>query len=451
MALLPVAVTAAAALSAAGEWTMPAHTGRSAGITGGGQPIRWPAASLIPSAANSNFTTPTDSAQPCHWPLAQIPSEVAIPEVTLDRATNIGLLLADRILPGNAATSRFEAHRIGVAFTISKGGFGIWADAANGGSTGGGGAAQVAEARWAIQAADGAAGAIAHRLRVTGARISPVAACATGIADFICGARLLQTEPLDAVACGASESSLHPLLLHSFDHMGILDRAPMRPFDESRHGFNLGEGGAIFLMEPVQAKQDVPPPLGYLTAAALIADAHHMTELHPQRPTLTRLIRQLLNDRRTVAPRRPLESLYINAHGTGTPLNDPWESQQLIEAFGHNGWARTGGWLVPDAPVVISGTKALAGHLLGASALFEAFLCLAVLNGSPPPPTWNLQRPHAPWPMAMQACPALQLLGDPAWDRPKITAAPFDAAMTLNYGFGGHVGGALFERGGNER
>ncbi|HTL52103.1 MAG TPA: beta-ketoacyl synthase N-terminal-like domain-containing protein [Planctomycetota bacterium] len=283
--------------------------------------------------------------------------------------------------------------------------------------------------------------------------MTPVAACATGVANLASGARLLGADGLAAVICGGAESSLHPAVAASMRSMGIIDAQPMRPFDTRRGGFNLGEGGGLLVLEPAAAVLDSSERhlLAWLTGARLFSDAHHMTDLHSRRQTLTRLMRDLFRHRSQLLVSHAIEKLYVNAHATATRLNDVWETAQIIDAFGPGGWAREEGWIAPDALVVVSGTKSMTGHLLGASATLEAVICVAVLNGAPPPPTLNLIEPHDPWPQVLRQFDRLQLLSDPAADwrvpvRSQDAGQPFDAALSLNYGFGGHVGGVLFER-----
>ncbi|MGH7145996.1 MAG: beta-ketoacyl synthase N-terminal-like domain-containing protein [Planctomycetota bacterium] len=475
MSHLPVAVTAAVAWSAAGRWVWP-----------GAEPRVWPRVwprvePRVEPDVRPDFRPdvgPADDSERLaawRWPERspiQLSSELGVPVARLgrefsatgglerpsvDRACNIAAGMADDLRPVLDRIVGRDPERFGCSVTVSKGGIGGWIDHARA-PVGADGCWGIRAAEMDILAADAAGGFVAERLNLRGPRIAPVAACATGVATLAAGARMLATDHLAGVVCGGAESSLHPAVVQSMLRMGILDRAPMRPFDRRRAGFNLGEGGALLLLEAglrpdrrANANSD-PRPLAWLVSAAVLADAHHLTELHPQRGTLTRLIRRLFKEARAngSAGDPPCESLYVNAHATGTVLNDRWESAQLIDAFGPAGWARREGWIAPSAPVVVSGTKSLTGHLLGAGGAVEAALCVAVLNGAPPPATLHLSAPDGIWPEAVDPHEPLELLTDPLLaDQAPARRAEwprFAAALSLNFGFGGHVGGLLFER-----
>lgn len=422
MPFVAQAVTAAVAISAAGRWRLP-----------GAAPV-WRCAPVHAPVGGGA------------WPVAAIAAPLKN-QRTPDRACNLAIDLAAELRGCAPWLAAEDPERVGVCVTVSKGGIGPWVDLtprlARG--VGQGGALDVV-AHVDILLPDAAGGLVAETGNWRGPRLAPVAACATGVANLACGARLLCADGLAAVVCGGSESSLHPAVLHSMGRMGILDAAPMRPFDRAAAGFNLGEGGALVALETA-ARLGGRAPLAWLTGACLLADAHHITELHPTRGTLTRVLRRLLADRGGRL-RRPLRNLYINAHGTGTDQNDGWETAQLIAAFGADGWARNAELMAPDATVWISGTKSMTGHLLGGSGALEAAICLAVLQGAALPPTFRLREPRACWPAALKACPQLRLLCDLEGDgaaalQPRTSVA---AALSLNYGFGGHVGGVLFER-----
>lgn len=245
-------------------------------------------------------------------------------------------------------------------------------------------------------------------LRVAGPVLSPVAACATGAHTLALGAQLIEDGYADVVLAGAAELEIPPLVHAGYRTLGALSRTGiMRPFDRRRDGFVPGEGAACILLENAEhARRRGAAIHATLAGWSLRADATGATIMDAAGDSIARAIDEAM--RRAGAARLD----YINAHGTATVLNDVTETRAIRRACGSH--------------VPVSATKPLTGHLLGAGGAVEAVLCLRAMRESYLPPTLNLEDP------------------DPACDLDYIPregrAAPIATALSLSFGFGGHIG-----------
>ena len=287
-----------------------------------------------------------------------------------------------------------DKSRIGVSFTSSKGdlnrlesGFFDWQPDAP---------ARYWAREW------GAQGRVA----------APNAACASGAHALALGAQWIQDGEADLVLAGAVEVPQHPMVTAAYRNMGALSRSGiMRPFDARRDGFVPGAGGAFFVLESeAHARARGAHVHGYLSGWSWGCDAHHITQMAPGGAAIERAIAQAL--KRAGDPKVD----YVNAHGTAT-LNDGIEARALYRAFGRS--------------VAVSSTKPLTGHLLGAAGAVEAALCLDALRNQCAPPTLNLENVDAQIELDL-------VMGA---DR----AMKIETALSLNYGFGGHIGVLVFE------
>ncbi|MFO0950461.1 MAG: beta-ketoacyl-[acyl-carrier-protein] synthase family protein [Isosphaeraceae bacterium] len=256
-----------------------------------------------------------------------------------------------------------------------------------------------------------------------GPRLTPVAACATGLIAALRGADLIRRGECDVVLAGAGDASLEPLVLGAFRRMGVL--APVRdgddparavrPWDRNRSGFLVGEGGAVLVLEREDhARSRGVLPYCEFAGGLFGADAHHMTDLDPDPTNLAGLIGRALD----LSGVEPAGLDHVNVHGTATRSNDPLECQALKLALGEH----AGG-------VSCSASKAQVGHCLGAAGAVElALTCLAVRDQFVPP-TLNLDDPD----------PLCDLDATPHVGRPR----PVRAALKLSLGFGGHLAAAV--------
>jgi len=216
---------------------------------------------------------------------------------------------------------------------------------------------------------------LAARAQLTGPRYVVSTACSSAAKTFSAAARLLELGVVDAVLAGGVDA-LCETTLRGFHALGILSRRACRPFATDRDGMNIGEGGALFLLE---RGDDAPIVLrGYGESS----DAYHMSSPEPTGSGASAAIRQAL----ARAGLDASEVDHVNAHGTGTKQNDAAEAQALHAIFGRS--------------VSVASTKGFTGHLLGAAGAVEAVIAMACiehgfvpasLGASPADPTIELQ------------------------------------------------------------
>jgi len=243
-----------------------------------------------------------------------------------------------------------------------------------------------------------------------------VAACASGTNSVIMGAEWIRHGICDAVITGAVESSLHPLYQAAFRQMGVLAARHVRPFDKNREGFALGEGAGILVLERKDmAMLRGAPVYGEIAGSAMANDAGHPVAFNLSGDVIARAIA-------TALTKAELDTVdYINAHGTGTKLNDVIETRAIKKALGSRAY-----------DVSVSSTKAATGHLLGASGAVECAFALLALRDGVVPPTLNLYEPDG----------ECDLDYTPHCARGKNMRT----AMSLSFGFGGQIGVIVVSR-----
>jgi 3-oxoacyl-[acyl-carrier-protein] synthase II len=230
-------------------------------------------------------------------------------------------------------------------------------------------------------------------------------ACAGGGNAIGHAADLIRSGLAEAVLAGGYEA-LCDLVFAGFDCLQSLAPEQCRPFDTGRNGLMLGEGAAFLVIESEEsAKRRGAEILGFVTGYGHGTDKGHLTQPSQDGAPLEAAMRMALKDAQTGAN----EIDYVNAHGTGTPLNDRAEAAAFARIFGETG-AR------------LSSTKAALGHTLGAAGAIEAVLCLLALRSGQIPPQINLQDPE---PLVADA---LARTGE---------RAEIKTAMSINLGFGG--------------
>lgn len=263
---------------------------------------------------------------------------------------------------------------------------------------------------------NGAAGMLGIELGIKGPSFSVASACASG-ADAIGQAwLLLRSGIVDAAIAGGSEATIVELALGAFDRMGATSRRndqPYRtpsPFDINRDGLVMGEGSGILVLETLDhARARGAEVLAELVGYGSTADAFHITAPAEGGQGGAAAMSNAMN----IGKLNPQHVDYINAHGTGTKLNDVAETQAIKTALGDHAYE-----------VKISSTKSMTGHLMGATAALEALFCVQAIRENVIPPTINLNDP------------------DPACDLDYVPnqaqEVPVHAAMTNAFGFGGH-------------
>ena len=261
-----------------------------------------------------------------------------------------------------------------------------------------------------------AAGLIAMRHQCYGSAMPAVTACASGSNAIGEAMRMIRHGYADAVISGGAEAAICPSAVAGFSNMQALSTsqdpdAASLPFDQRRAGFVIGEGAvALVLEEYAHAKARGVKIYGEVCGYGATCDAYHITAPHPQARGGT----QAMLDAMREAGYVPSDTVYINAHGTGTPMNDIVETLAIKNALGEENAKKA----------YISSTKSMTGHMLGAAGAIEAMACLLALQEGIIPPTINLQQQD-------EACD-LNCVPNTA------VKANITLALSNSLGFGGH-------------
>ena len=268
-----------------------------------------------------------------------------------------------------------------------------------------------------------AAGHIAIRLGLHGMCICPVAACAGGSNAVGDAFRHIRDGYAEVMLSGGAEASITPLAMGGFTSMSALTTAsdPNRasiPFDAERSGFVMGEGAAILVLEELDhALARNAKIYGEVVGYGATCDAYHITAPDPKGTWSAACIQQALAD----ADMTPEQVDYVNAHGTSTPLNDSGETAAIHQVFGDHA-----------KNLMVSSTKSMTGHLLGASGAVEAMFSVLALKDGFVPATINYQVP------------------DPACDLDIVPnegrQADIKVAISDSLGFGGHNTCLVFQK-----
>ncbi|HEY7330412.1 MAG TPA: beta-ketoacyl-[acyl-carrier-protein] synthase family protein [Gemmataceae bacterium] len=222
-------------------------------------------------------------------------------------------------------------------------------------------------------------------LGLNGPAASVSAACASGNVALSQGRHWLEMGWVDVCLAGACDVAVTPMALAGFGNLRALSRrndepqAASRPFDRQRDGFVMGDGGAVFVLEPAaQARLRGARAYAQVAGYGARSDAFNMVIPSPDPEPAIAAVREALQD----AECNPEDVDYINAHATSTPVGDIAEARVLTAVFGDH---------VHRVP--ISSTKSMTGHLLTAAAAVEALACLAAMERDALPPTINLREP----------------------------------------------------------
>lgn len=261
--------------------------------------------------------------------------------------------------------------------------------------------------------ANGGAGMTAIEFGVKGPCFSVASACASGADGIGTALMMLRSGMIDAAFAGAAECTLTTTGVAAFDRVGATSRrleAVPQPFDKERDGLVMGEGGAVLVLErESDAKARGANILAELAGYGATADAYHVTAPHEQGVGGAGAIRMALASAKANVD----EVGYINAHGTGTLLNDQSETRAIKAAFGDLAYK-----------VPISSTKSMTGHMMGATGALEIIFCVNAIREGILPPTINYRTP------------------DPECDLDYIPNKAREAKINLTisnaFGFGGH-------------
>lgn len=331
-----------------------------------------------------------------------------------DRFTQLAVAAAAQAVEESGVIGTVDPARIGVYFGSGIGGINTMtkehAKLLNKGP------ARVSPYCVPMMIANMAAGEIAIRYNCQGAAMPAVTACASGSNAIGEALRQIRHGYADAVITGGSDAAVNELGVAGFVNMHALStsedpNAASLPFDKRRAGFVIGEGATALVLEEYEhAVARGAKIYGEVCGYGSTCDAYHMTSPAPDAAGGARAMIQAMKE----AGYSESDRVYVNAHGTGTPMNDSGETTAIKTALGEE----------KAHEILISSTKSMTGHLLGAAGAIEAAVCLKVLETGIIPPTINLEEPD----------PACDLNYVPN----KAVEAEIDLCLSNSLGFGGH-------------
>ena len=262
-----------------------------------------------------------------------------------------------------------------------------------------------------------AGGQIAIKHGFHGPNFSLSTACSSASDAIGMAYRLIQSNQIHAMICGGSEGGITPLTLSGFSNMKALSKnnenpqSASKPFDKNRDGFIMSEGSAMLVLESLDnAKKRGATILAEIIGYGITNDAYHITQPHNEGLGATSAINLALKD----GGINKDEVSYINAHGTSTYYNDMIETKAIKQVFGRD----------IAKNLLVSSTKSMTGHMLGATGAIEAITCIYAINNGIIPPTINYETP------------------DPECDLNYVPNKSIESDLNItisnSFGFGGH-------------
>ena len=267
------------------------------------------------------------------------------------------------------------------------------------------------------------AGNIAIRFKANGPCIAVTTACATGTTAIGEAYRTIAHGYADAIICGGSEAAITPLAVAGFGNCLALSPAETRdtaslPFDSRRQGFVMGEGAAALILEEYEhAVSRGAVIYAEVCGYGSTCDAYHVTAPDPEAVSTAKAVSDALEGTEIC----DASKIYVNAHGTGTPMNDKTETAALKRALGESAYR-----------IHVSSTKSMTGHMLGAAGAAEAIAAIKTLLTGTVPPTINLLSPD----------PECDLDYTPN----TAVKAEIELAVSTSLGFGGHNAAVSFRK-----
>jgi 3-oxoacyl-[acyl-carrier-protein] synthase II len=246
---------------------------------------------------------------------------------------------------------------------------------------------------------------------------TPVSACASGNEAIALGIDMIRLDRADVVVVGGTEAAVHALPMAAFGQMMALSKRnddperASRPWDKGRDGFVLGEGAAVLVLESEEhASARGARVYAEAAGAGITADSHDIAQPDPAGLGATRAMKMALRE----AGLEPTDIAHINAHATSTPQGDVAEAMAIRNALGDKAAEN----------VVLTSTKSMTGHLLGAAGALESLAVVLALRDRVVPPTINLEDPE-------------EIGLDVASEKRTLPAGDL-AALNNSFGFGGH-------------
>ena len=273
---------------------------------------------------------------------------------------------------------------------------------------------------------DIAAGMLSIKYGFRGPNFATVSACASSTNAIIDAYYYILLGKADLFIAGGSEASVNPPGIGGFNAMQAMStnneeyETASRPFDVTRDGFVIGEGGGALILEELgHARARGATIYAEVVGAGLTADAYHITAPHPDGMGALNVMKLAIEE----AKLTPADIDYINVHGTATPLGDIAETKAIVRLFGEHAYKMN-----------ISATKSMTGHLLGAAGAVEAIATVMAVVHDIVPPTINLRNPDP------AIDPGLNLTPNKAQKR------TVRAALSNTFGFGGHNASVLIRK-----
>jgi 3-oxoacyl-[acyl-carrier-protein] synthase II len=332
-----------------------------------------------------------------------------------DRFTQMALVASDEALAeaGWDGELPYEASRVGSIIGTGIGGIGTLTQ--NHQVLLEQGPGKVSPLAIPLMMGNAGSGAVAMRHKLKGPSFAPLSACAAGAHAIGEAVELIESGRADAVVAGGSEAGLVPLARAAFSALDALSPTGVsRPFDVRRDGFVMGEGAAVLILEDAEkARERGANVLAYVRGYGATTDAYHLTAPDKEGLGAAEAMRIALAD----AGLTPEDVVYVNAHGTSTPLNDRSETKALKLALGDAAKA-----------IPVSSTKSAIGHLLGAAGAVEAVATILALRDRIAPPTLGHEEPEE----------GLDLDYVPGKARPLDIDGKPAVGLSNAFGFGGH-------------
>ncbi len=273
---------------------------------------------------------------------------------------------------------------------------------------------------------DIAAGLISIKYGLRGPNFSTVSACASSTHALIDAVTYIQIGKADIFVTGGSEATINEAGIAGFNSMQAMStnndeyKTASRPFDGSRDGFVMGEGGGGLILEEYEhAIARGANIYCELVGTGMTADAYHLTAPHPEGEGAHRVMKLAIED----AGLKTDDIDYINVHGTATPLGDISETIAIVNLFGKHAYELN-----------VSATKSMTGHLLGAAGAVEAITCILALNNNIVPPTINHKVADP------KIDPKINLTINKAQER------EINVALSNTFGFGGHNASVIMKK-----
>ncbi|MCL9666868.1 beta-ketoacyl-ACP synthase II [Rosenbergiella epipactidis] len=341
----------------------------------------------------------------------------------MDMFIQYGIVAGVQALQDSGITvTEQNAHRIGAAIGSGIGGLGLIEE--NHAALTKGGPRKISPFFVPSTIVNMVAGHLTIMYGLKGPSICIATACTSGVHNIGHAARMIAYNDADVMLAGGAEKGSTPLGVGGFGAARALSthndnpQAASRPWDKDRDGFVLGDGAGVLVLEEYEhAKARGAKIYAELVGFGMSSDAYHMTSPPENGEGAAQAMRNALNDAQLNAD----QIGYVNAHGTSTPAGDLAECQAVKSVFGQ------------DTKVLVSSTKSMTGHLLGAAGAVESIYSILALRDQAIPPTLNLDNPDVGCDLDFVPHTARQVSG-------------LEYSLCNSFGFGGTNGSLIFRK-----